>query len=361
MSRGSDRAMLRRGSRELEQRAQTEESCFIARLVTLAPHTSGGTPVTEDSSTQSEIEAHLAKGRSRRRAGIILGAIGVFAIGAAIAVPLLLQKGSAPAAGETELIPLTIADTAQSDFQDAIVEVGRENGLDIEFINFDDPYLPNTALVEGEVDANSFQHVAWLSQFNKENDSDITPVFSTVISAWGLFSAAHAEAADIPAGARIAVPDDPANFSRSLFILQTAGLIEVDPDAGVFPVEEDITVNANGIELVRIAHESVQTAYSDPTIDAVVVATDDFDPALGITSDDALVLEDSSSSTSSPYVIVVATTADNVDDPAWPLLEKTYRDDRVVAALEEEKRGEATIVELPVEDLRAALAELTAQ
>jgi D-methionine transport system substrate-binding protein len=203
--------------------------------------------------------------------------------------------------------------------------------------------------------------VAWLSQFNKENAADITPVFSTVISAWGLFSDTLASVDDVPAGARIAVPDDPANFSRSLFILQTAGVLEVDPDAGVFPTEEDIIANPDNIELVRLAHESVQTAYTDPTIDAVVVATDDFDPALKITSGDALVLEDSSASTSSPYVIVVATTAKNADNPAWVLLEKTYRDQRVVSALETEKRGEATIVELPVEDLRAALAELTAQ
>lgn len=316
--------------------------------------------MSNDNSTQSEIEAHLAKNKSRKRIGIIVGAVAVVAIAAAITIPLLNQN-SEPAAGEKELIPLTIADTAQSDFQDAIVEVGLENGLEIEFINFDDPYLPNTALVEGEVDANSFQHVAWLSQFNKENGSDITPVFSTVISAWGLFSDKHADVASIPSGAKIAVPDDPANFSRSLFILQTAGLIEIAPDAGVFPVEEDITANENDIELVRIAHESVQTAYSDPTVDAVVVATDDFDPALEITSDDALTLEDSEASTSSPYVIVVATTAEKADNPAWALLEKTYRDDRVVTALEEEKRGESTIVELPVEDLRAALAELTAQ
>ncbi|MGO2519741.1 MAG: MetQ/NlpA family ABC transporter substrate-binding protein [Microbacterium sp.] len=317
--------------------------------------------MTNDNSTQSEIEAHLAKSKSRKRIGLIVAAVGVVAIAAAIVIPLLVQNSSEPEAGETELIPLTIADTAQSNFQDAIIEVGLENGLDIEFINFDDPYLPNTALVEGEVDANSFQHVAWLSQFNKETGADITPVFSTVISAWGLFSTTHTDVADIPAGAKIAVPDDPANFSRSLFILQSAGLIEVDPDAGVFPVEEDITANDNNIELVRLAHESVQTAYSDPTIEAVVVATDDFDPALEITSDDALALEDSSASTSSPYVIVVATTADNADNPAWALLEKTYHDDRVVTALEEEKRGESTIVELPVEDLRAALAELTAQ
>lgn len=317
--------------------------------------------MSEPTSTQTEIDAHLAKQKSRRRLWIGGGIVAVVAVAAAITIPIVVQNSAPSAAEGDELITLTIADTAQSDFQDAIVEVGRENGLALEFINFDDPYLPNTALVEGEVDGNSFQHVAWLSQFNKENDTDITPVFSTVISSWGLFSEDFASVDEIPDAARVAVPDDPANFSRSLFILQTAGLLELDPDAGVFPTEEDITANPKSVELVRIAHESVQTAYSDPTIQATVIATDDFDPALEITSADALVLEDAQATTSSPYVIIVATTADRADDPAWALLEKTYRDPRVVAALEEEKRGEATIVELPVDDLRSALAELTAQ
>jgi len=317
--------------------------------------------MSEQNRTKNEIDAHLTQQKKRRRLWLIGGAVVVAAVAAAIVIPIVVQNAAPEAAGDDELIPLTIADTAQSDFQDAIVEVGRENGLDLTFVNFDDPYLPNTALVEGEVDGNSFQHVAWLSQFNKENGSDITPVFSTVISAWGLFSDDLDSADSIPDGAKVAVPDDPANFSRALFILQTAGVIEIDENAGVFPTEEDITSNPRGIELVRIAHESVQSSYSDPTISAVVIATDDFDPALEITSDDALVLEDSEAATSSPYVIVVATTADRADDPAWAILEETYRDARVVAALEEEKRGEATIVELPVDDLRAALAELVAQ
>lgn len=311
------------------------------------------------STARTEIDDHLDRARRRRRTGGLVAGVAVLAVAAVTAFFVLRPEGEA-AAGD-DLVQLTIADTAQSDFQDAIVEVGREKGLDIEFVNFDDPYLPNTALVSGEVDANSFQHVAWLSQFNKENDSAITPLFSTVISTWGLFSEDHASADDLPQAARIAVPDDPANFSRALFILESAGVIEVSDDAGVFPTEEDVTANPKGIELVRIAHESVQTAYTDPSVAGVVIATDDFDPALGITSDDALVLEDSGATSSSPYAIVVATTPDRVDDPSWALLEETYRDPRVVAALEEEKRGEATIVELPVEDLRSALAELTAR
>jgi D-methionine transport system substrate-binding protein len=317
--------------------------------------------MSNDSSSRAEIDAHLAQRASRRKIGIWAAIGGAVVVIAAIVIAVVVNNNAqTSAAGGDELIPLRIADTAQSDFQDAVVEVGRENGLDIEFINFDDPYLPNTALIEGEVDANSFQHVAWLSQFNRENDTDITPLFSTVVSTWGLFSEDYTSVDEFPQGARIAVPDDPSNFSRSLFILETAGLIEVADDAGVFPTEDDITANDRGLELVRIAHESVQTAYSDPTISGVVLGADDLDPALGLTGEDALQVEDASSTTSSPYVIVVATTPENVDNPEWELLEQTYRDDRVVAALEEEQRGLSTVAELPVEDLRAALAELTA-
>ncbi len=310
-------------------------------------------------SSRSEIDEHLAKRGSRRRVGIIAAVTAAVVVAGGAATAVAVQQGNG--AGVDELIPLRIGDTAQSDFQDTIVEVGRENGLDIEFVNFDDPYLPNTALVAGELDANVFQHVAWLSQFNRENDAEITPLFSTVVTAWGLFSEDHASVDEIAAGARIAVPDDPSNFSRALFILEQAGLIEVADDAGVFPSEEDITANDLGLELVRIAHESVQTAYADPSIAAVVIAVDDFDPALAITSDDALQLEDASSPSASPYVLIAATTPENLDNAAWPLLEQTYRDARVEAALEEEKRGEATIVELPVDDLRSALDELVAQ
>nr|WP_272902534.1 MetQ/NlpA family ABC transporter substrate-binding protein [Brevibacterium daeguense] len=266
-----------------------------------------------------------------------------------------MQRGAG-----AETTTLKIADTAQSDYQDAIVEVGKENGLDLEFVNFDDPYLPNTALLQGEVDANSFQHIAWLSAFNTENGSDITPLFSTNISQWGLFSSTLDSVEDIPDGARIAMPDDPSNFSRGLFILQSAGLLEISDEQGFYPTEEQITANPKNIEFVRLAHESVQTAYDDPSVDALVVATDDFDPALGITTADALQVEDPEAPSSVPYTIVVATLPDRAEDPVWEKLEETYRDQRVIDAFNEEKNGQAAYVDRPRSELVNVLEELSA-
>lgn len=307
-------------------------------------------------SSQDEIQAHLSQSSARRRTSLLVGG-GVAVVVAALLIYFLAIRDGG-SGGDDDLIKLKIADTAQSDYQDMMVEVGKENGLDIEYINFSDPVLPNTALVEGEVDANAFQHVAFLSQFNMEFDEDVTPLFSMFVSTWGLFSDKHDSVDDLPDGARIAVPSDPSNLARSLYILQSAGLLEVDPDAGVFPNEDDVVSNPNDLELVQLAHEAVHTAYSDPSIDAVIDGIDEFDPNLGIKPEDALQLEDASAESSSPYVIVAATTPDRVDDPEWELLEETWRDPRVQEALQEEKAGQVTEVNVPIDGVRAALEEL---
>ncbi|MEV0984587.1 MetQ/NlpA family ABC transporter substrate-binding protein [Brevibacterium sp. NPDC049920] len=312
-------------------------------------------------STHASVQEHLDRRRAGRRRGMIVAAIlAVLALVAVGIVALTQRSGGEGGAGGAagELTALRIADTAQSDYQDAIIEVGRENGLDLEFVNFDDPYLPNTALLEGEVDANSFQHIAWLSAFNGENDSDITPLFSTNISQWGLYSSTVTDLAELPDGARIAMPDDPSNFSRALFILQSAGLLEISDEEGFYPTEEQITANPKNIEFARLAHESVQTAYEDPSVDGVVVGTDDFDPALGITVDDALQAEDPEAPSSVPYTIIVATMPDRAEDPVWEQLEETYRDQRVVDAFNEEKNGQASYVDRPRSELLDALEEL---
>lgn len=309
-------------------------------------------------STHASVQEHLDRRRAGRRRGMIIAAILAVLALVAVGIVALTQRSGGEAGAGGELTALRIADTAQSDYQDAIIEVGRENGLDLEFVNFDDPYLPNTALLEGEVDANSFQHIAWLSAFNGENDSAITPLFSTNISQWGLYSSTVTDLADLPDGARIAMPDDPSNFSRALFILQSAGLLEISDEEGFYPTEEQITANPKNIEFARLAHESVQTAYEDPSVDGVVVGTDDFDPALGITVDDALQAEDPEAPSSVPYTIIVATMPDRAEDPVWEQLEETYRDQRVIDAFNEEKNGQASYVERPRSELLDALEEL---
>ena len=183
-------------------------------------------------------------------------------------------------------------------------------------------------------------------------------MFSTVITQWGIFSATLESTDDFPDGARIAIPDDPSNGGRALFILEAAGLIELSDDAGEFPTTDDITANPKHIEVVPIAATTIPQQFDDPSLSGVVVGTSYFDPSQNIGTDDALYLDDSLDEKNLPYTNVVATRADNVDNPAWAVLEEAYADPRVAAALEKESFGNSVLVKVPVESLREKLADL---
>lgn len=314
---------------------------------------------------RSELRESIEKNRARNRKGVLIGAGvvvaaalvgGGAAIGGAFRGP---AEGAAADAGAEQELSIKIAGSGESEFQDAIKEVAGEEGLEIEWVNFtDDWVLPNTALVDGEVDANAFQHIAFLSAFNTENDADLTPVLSTVITQWGIFSATIDSLDELEEGDRIAVPDDASNGGRALFILEDAGLIDLSDDAGTYPTVDDIESNRLDLELVPIAATTIPTQFDDPSLSAVVVGTSYFDPSQKIDAEDALHLDDSLAESSLPYVNVIATRADNVDNPAWDILADVLDDPRVADGLEADSFGNTLLVDVSVDELRTKLAEL---
>lgn len=331
------------------------------------------TPQPEPADQQpSDLRTAVTARGKRRRNGVITAVVGALAvIGVVTGIVVANTSGSsAEAAGASgtggvsapqERLSLNLAVAEDTQFQDAIKEVSAEKGLDVTWTNVDDWVLPNTELVAGSVDGNAFQHVLYLSAFNRENGADITPVFSTVITQWGIFSSTLKDVTSIPDGGKIAIPDDPSNGGRALGILEAAGLIEVDDAAGVFPTTEDITANPKNLQFVEVPARNIPQNFTDPSLSAVVVGTSYFDPSQGVTKDDALYLDDSLSQKNLPYVNVVATTADKADDPAWAVLKEAYADPRVKEALDAEQFGNSVLVDVPVQQLRDTLADLEAQ
>jgi D-methionine transport system substrate-binding protein len=328
-----------------------------------------GTTVSDQKSTpegQSELRSAV-EANSKKKRNILITAIAVVVVavlavgGIVLANSLGGQKAEADGDGDaaaTEPIHVKIAVSEDSEFQDAIKEVAAEKGLEIEWVNTQDWVLPNTELVAGNVDANAFQHILYLSAFNVENGADLTPVFSTVITQWGIFSKTLGSTDDIPEGGRVAIPEDPSNGGRALNILASAGLIELSDDAGDFPTTDDVTANPKNLEFVPIAATSIPTQFDDPSLSAVVVGTSYFDPSQGIGTDDALYLDDSLNEKNLPYINVIATRADDVDNPAWAILKEVYADPRVAEALEKESFGSTVLVDIPVDTLRDKLADL---
>ncbi|MBO3663455.1 MetQ/NlpA family ABC transporter substrate-binding protein [Microbacterium stercoris] len=322
--------------------------------------------MTENSTPepQSELRAALDAGRKKRRTGLIVGggvlAVAAIAAAAIVGVNAAGQGSTKPdAAAAAEPLSIKVAGSGESALQDAVKLVAEEKGLEIEWVNFtDDWVLPNTSLVAGEVDANAFQHSAFLSAFNVENDADLVPVVSTVIVQWGIFSNTLTSLDDLADGAKIVIPDDPSNGGRALNILEAAGLIEVDDAKGIFPTVDDVTSNPKNLEFVPIKALTIPQQYADPSIAAVVVGTSYFDPSQEITPEDALFLDDALADHSLPYVNFIATRADEVDSPAWDIIADVYSDERVQAALDEDTHGTSVIVDIDAEKLQDKLREL---
>ncbi len=326
-------------------------------------HTQKGSVTVSDQNQTPEGQSDLRQAiasSSKKKRNIIIAVAAVVVIllivGGVILANALWSQGAEAESDDT--IHVKIAVSEDSDFQDEVKTVAAEKGLDIEWVNTDDWVLPNTELVAGSVDANAFQHILYLSAFNAENDADLTPVFSTVITQWGIFSASYDTIEDFPDGGNIAIPDDVSNGGRALNILAAAGLIELSDDAGDFPSTDDITSNPKNLQFTPIAATTIPQQFDDPSLTAVVVGTSYFDPSHNISSEDALYLDDSLDEKNLPYINVIATRADNKDNPAWAILKEVYADDRVADALEKESFGTSVLVDIPVDTLRDKLAEL---
>src|SRR3989338_2870440 len=98
--------------------------------------------------------------------------------------------------------------------------------LDINIVQFNDYIMPNEALVNGDIDANMFQHMPYLKAQIKERGYKLVSVGKTFIYPVGIYSKQIKKISEVPNGAKVAIPNDPSNEARALLLLQKTGLIK---------------------------------------------------------------------------------------------------------------------------------------
>lgn len=149
-----------------------------------------------------------------------------------------------------------------------IVEQAREElegkGYTVEIIEFDDYVLPNTSLEEGELDANYFQHIAYLNTFNEEKGTNLTYTAEIHLEPMGVFSNKYKSVDDVEEGATIAIPDDSTNETRALKVLEEAGFIEL-ADGDLLKVT-DITSNPKNLKFSEITAASLPRVLEEVDI-----------------------------------------------------------------------------------------------
>lgn len=214
-----------------------------------------------------------------------------------------------------------------------VKEVAAEDDLEIELKVFSDYILPNTALSEGDLDANSYQHKPFLDQFNDDHGSDLTPVGKTILNPMGIYSEKFESFEDLPDGAVLGLPSDPTNGSRALFILEEAGFIKLKEDKRELAAVYDVEENPKNLEFIELEAAQIPKQLSE--LDAAAINTN-FAIADGLSpKEDSILLE----STNSPYVNYIVVRTENQDDPVIEKLIKAYQSDEVKQFIEEEFKG----------------------
>ena len=146
----------------------------------------------------------------------------------------------------------------------------KQAGIKLEVKNFTDYVSMNTAVANKEIDINAFQSYAYLVAFNDSNKDKIAPISTTYLEPMGIYSSKVKKIEEFAQGATIAIPNDGANESRALLLLQSAGLVKLKADFdNVKGTPADIVENSKKIVIKPIQMATAVRAKDE--VDAIVL------------------------------------------------------------------------------------------
>lgn len=151
-----------------------------------------------------------------------------------------------------------------------VKELAKKEDIDLEIKQFSDYNVPNTALNDGDIDMNAFQHFAFLEAFKKANKgTEITPIRTTVLAPLGIYSEKIKDIKDVKDGAKVVIPNDVSNQARALKLLEKAGLLELNKDFGLSSSIKDIKNNPKNLDIKAVDAQQTARALSDVDISVI--------------------------------------------------------------------------------------------
>ena len=181
-----------------------------------------------------------------------------------LALSLALTAAVGVASANTKLVVGASA-TPHAEILEAAKPILAEKGIDLEIVVFDDYVQPNLQLEAGDLDANYFQHIPYLEDFNAQNGTHLVSAGAVHYEPMGLYvNPAKAITLDsIPDGATIAIPNDTTNESRALGLLEFNGLLKLNAAAGQTATVLDVAENPHKFEFVEVEAAQVPRTLAD--------------------------------------------------------------------------------------------------
>ena len=246
-----------------------------------------------------------------------------------IAAALALSAGMAAA----EDIKIGVSPGEHAEILEQVAPIAAAKGRNLDIVEFSDYVVPNTALADGDLQANSFQHVPYLENQIKDRGFDLVVVGKTITTPMGVYSSKLKSLGDLAPGATVAIPNDPTNGGRALLVLAEQGLITVNPDAGLVPTPLDITGNPKNLEFAELDAAQLPRALQDA--DAAVINTNYALDAGLSPKNDAIAMEKADS----PYANVIVVRAGDEGQPWVKTLVEAYHSPEIKSFIDTKYEG----------------------
>ena len=240
------------------------------------------------------------------------------------------------AAAENVTIRVRASPAPHGEILEQVVPILAEQGITLEIEEFTDYIVPNNAVESGELDANYFQHITYLNNFNTEHGTHLVSVGEIHYEPFGIYAGRVSSLDELPDGAVIGIPNDPTNGGRALLLLQEQGLITLPEDAGLEPTVLDIVDNPHNYQIEEL--EAAQLPRSLSSLDIAVI-NGNYAIDAGLDVADALAIEANDGTAATAYANVVAVKEGNEDNEAILALVAALQSEEIRAWMEEEYQG----------------------
>lgn len=218
-----------------------------------------------------------------------------------------------------------------------ITENLAKQGITIELIKFSDYSLPNQALADGEIDINAFQHYAYFENEKTDKGFDLTAIGETFLSPMCIYSNSITDVSQLTENAKISLPNDASNQGRALKVLETAGVITIDPAVGFSPTLKDITENPKNIEFVEV--DAAQLCSLLPDVDAAVINANYALDNGFIPAEDAIFLDKPVKDVENPFINIIAARTVDKDNEIYKKVVEAYNSDEVIEVFNTAYKG----------------------
>lgn len=238
------------------------------------------------------------------------------------------SSGSAGSAstGETVTLKVGASITPHAEILNQCKPILAEQGIDLEVVEYTDYVQPNTALEEGSLDANYFQHINYLNWFNGEYNTHLVSAASVHYEPFGIYAGKCKSLKDLKKGAIVAVPNDATNEGRALLLMQDQGLITLKDGVGLTATVRDIKDNPKKLRIEEI--EAAQLVRALPDVDIAII-NGNYAILGGLKVADALAVEAADSAAATTYANILAIRTGDEKRPELQALYKALCSDKI--------------------------------